>query len=97
MKTLELVIRDGRHITYSAAASVDQDFERSFFEAYRPLYPDSPDDETLFYRIVQGLFGGVLANIRNFQTITPPPLPKIRFDIIGTEVREVDPTDGDEQ
>ena len=90
-KTFELAIRDGRYVTYSAAAAADENFERDLFEAYRSLYPDSPDDETLFYRIVQGLFQGILYNIRNFQQTKPPAIPRTVFEFVGHEVLPVEP------
>lgn len=87
-KTFELAIRNGRWVYYTAAATVDETFERDLFDAYRQFYPDAPDDEALFYRIVQGLFQGIADNIRNHQ-LTPPPLPDPRFEIVGREVRSL--------
>jgi len=90
-KTFELVIRDGKYVTYSAAAAVPEDFDRDLFDAYRTLYPDSPDDETLFYRIVQGVFQGIAYNLRNFQLTQPPPIPKVVFEFVGHDVRAIEP------
>lgn len=63
-KVLELNIRDGKSVTFSATANVPDDFERELLDAYRRYYADvADDDDALFLRIVRGLYEGIMNNI----------------------------------
>jgi hypothetical protein len=87
-KTIELTIRDGIRVLYTAAAKVDDDFEEKLFDAYTAYYPDTPDNEVLFYRFAQGIFEGVNTNIRSVLERRPPKLTP-QFSIDGDEVKSL--------
>jgi hypothetical protein len=89
-KTIELSILDAGKVVYTAAATVDDDFELKLFDAYRTYYPTAPDNEVLFYQLARAMFEGIVNNIKTVLQSRPPRSTKPRFEIVGDQVIDID-------
>jgi hypothetical protein len=90
-QTLEMTIRDGATVYYTAAAKIDDDFARRMFNAYITYYPEAPNDDALFYDIVRGTFQGILNNIIAVEINTVEKITAPSFAVLGTRVVDLPP------